>query len=53
MKREDFTDAVLEQFFVQGLNCQSLPLLWMYANMEGVQPDEACFTCSVSPASAM
>jgi hypothetical protein len=38
MTREEFTDAVLEQFFVQGLNCQNLSLLWMYANLECVQP---------------
>jgi hypothetical protein len=38
MTREDFTDAVLEQFFVQGVNCQNLPLLSVYADMESVHP---------------
>src|SRR6266849_2666121 len=47
MTGEEFTDAVLEHFFVRGLNCQSLPLLWMYANIERAQtnawPDPRTF----------
>ena len=33
MTQEQFTDAVVEQFFIQGLNCPNFALLPMYANV--------------------
>src|SRR5260370_38493784 len=47
MMEQEFTHAVLEELFVQGLNCPNVPLLSIYAQLErehlGTWPDPRTF----------